>query len=167
MKKMKKLASMLLTLAMSLTLAVPCFAADNTVDAKVYDLGNGITATVTVQPADRVPKLFSPTVDVYGTASPSRTLSYSLFPSDGGHCDAHVMNMEAQGSGNNMSVHFEVQFHNGQKWESQSSTVSPRMVATLNITDNTGAGLDCDIVTDISAINSESVDYNYWHNQGN
>lgn len=163
---MKKLASMLLTLAMSLTLAIPCFAADNTVETKVYDLGNGIIATVTVQPADRVPKPLAPEIDVSGTASPSKTLIYTLFPSDGGYCEANVMNKESLGSGRNMSVHFEVQFHNGQQWESQSNTVFPGMVANLDITDTTGNGLDCDIVTNISAINSESVNYNYWHIQG-
>lgn len=166
MKKMKKLTSMLLALTMSLILAVPCFAAESDVTTEVYDLGNGVIATITIQPADRVPKPFSPEVDVNGTASPSKTLTYSLFPSDGTHCNAHVMNMEAQSSGTNMSVHFEVRFHNGQQWQSQSNTVTPRMTATINITDTTGNGLDCDIVTNISAINSESVAYNYWHFQG-
>lgn len=75
------------------------------------------------------------------------------------------MNMEEQGSGNDMSVHFEVRFNNGQQAELKSVTVSPRMTANLTLTDKMGTGLDCEITTDISAVYSESVAYNYWHFQ--
>lgn len=167
MKNMKKLTAVVLTLIMSLTLAVPCFATDSPVEKEVYDLGNGVIATITVQPADSVPKPFVAKVDVSGTANPSETLSYRLHPADGGRCDAHVMNMAEQGSGMDMSVHFEVVFYNGQRTEFKSLTVSPRMTANISLNDTTGTGLDCDIVTDISAVNSDSIGYNYWHFQEN
>lgn len=75
------------------------------------------------------------------------------------------MNMEELRSGINMSVHFDVLFHNGQKSELKSYTVAPRMNASIVLTDTTGAGLDCDITTTVSVVNTDSVDYNYWHFQ--
>ena len=167
MKKMKKLTALLLTLVMSLALAVPCFAADNNAGIEsYYDLGNGITAVITVQPADNVPKPYAPRVDVDRTASPTDSFSYPLYPSDGTKCDAHVMNMAPLRSGINMSVHFDVVFNNGQTFSPKSFTVAPRYTATINLVDNRGNGLDCEIFVDVAVMNADSVDFNYWHFQG-
>ena len=167
MKKIKKLTAMLLTLVMSLALAVPCFAADKNAGDEVYtyDLGNGIIATITVQPADNVLKPYAPHIDVNRTASPTDSFRYSLYPSDGAKCDAHVMNMAPLRSGINMSVHFDVVFNNGQNFSPKSFTVTPRHTATINLVDSRGNGLDCDIFVDAAAMNADSVDFNYWHIQ--
>ena len=169
MKKIKKLTAMLLTLVMSLALAVPCFAAGSNagIESYTYDLGNGITAVITVQPAENVPKPYAPTVDVNRTASPNDHFSLPLYPSDGSMCNAHVMNMAPLRSDINMSVHFEVVFYNGQNFEPRSFTVTPRHTATINLVDNRGVGLDCEISVDVTAMNADSVDYNYWHFQEN
>ena len=157
---MKRFASLILALVLSLVLAVPAFAMEaNTVTEEVYDLGNGITITVGV--GGEVPPMSSR--EMYGTTTTDacRVQTYNMTASEGNVCMGYIHNRDGLNSG--VKVDFEVKV-NGEivNMPTQTAISQP---AYVKVESNTGSGLNGYVRAVISPLNGGNVNYSYNFNQ--
>lgn len=156
-----------MALVMSLSLCVGAFAQDNGVKkTTVYDLGNGISAVVTIESGDsaiqsRAGSTFT------DTASPRKVHNYNLVTADGDRAFVWVTNEEDEDSGIQMKVSYSVTV-NGENVVIDPEITDPGDIAKIRLESNTNTGISGRIVTTIEAYRASSVTYTYeieqyWH----
>lgn len=161
---MKKLSSLILALAMSLSLCVPAFAAEQNVrEEHTFNLGDGIIVTVGVEPDDgkMIPRIDQ---TFWAVANPITTKNYNLVPPDGNYCFLRIRNEESRDSGFDLDVTFQITIGEDTV-TAPKQTANPGGTAYIEITSTTGDGLSGRLFTTFKAVNTDSVVFYYSLNQ--
>lgn len=157
---MKKVISLMMALAMSLSLCVGAFATENGVkETTVYDLGNGIFAVVTIESGEnrirpRTGLTFTETINA------KKTHNYNLISSDGDCGFIWVTNEEDEDSGIQMKVTYQFTI-NGETVTFDPKIVDPGDIAKVTFHSNTSSGIDGRAVTTVQPYRAASVTYTY------
>lgn len=156
----KKSLALVMALAMTLSLCVSAVAVEcGTEKTTVYDIGNGISAVVTVSPAENgiQPRTGSIFTDV---ANPTKTHNYNLIAADGDCAYVWVTNEENEDSDIQLKVTYSITV-NGEVISIEPEIVDPGDIAKIRLESNTGSGISGRIVTTIQAYRASSATYTY------
>lgn len=162
MKKIRRVFALLLTIAMSMALCVPVFAAEVETDAGIttetYYLGDDIVITVTTAPNDITPMPLDYDRVLDAVASPKARHTFPLEKGEGPKCGAHVWNDSTDGT--ELDATFTVTI-NGASSDPISKRVSAGKNTNFIVENKNGEDLVGKIVTEIKAVNADSVRYSY------
>lgn len=162
MKKIRRVCAMLLTVAMCMAMSVSAFAAgsgaNSDVRTKTYEVGDGIVITVTVAPNDITPMPFAYDRVLDALASPTARHTFPLESGEGSQCSAQVWNDSTDGA--TLEAAFALTI-NGKTTSIPAEEVAPGENANFFAEDKNGNDLVGKVVTNIAAVDADSVRYTY------
>lgn len=162
-KTIRRSLSLLCSLALMFSLAIPAFAADpdSETTSETYYMENGTEITVTVGPAGpqtREGLFFS------GTATSSTSpIHYNFAPRYGNRGSTAVWNDASIDSNALLNVTFRV-IVNGENFTIPRTAVAGNLVS-IEISTKSGANLDGSVQTTVRPSNADSVPFRFQVNQ--